>query len=193
MKINWKIPAIAVLLGAVFLAPRLALGNKPGGKLPLAALDTLYSAYLGIQEALAKDDLVSARDRAGRFLVQSVSLPAELSQSVKAKQVIGDFKAVAAAREIAACRKSFSALSDRMVLLMSEAKYGGSKAVLEFHCPMANDNKGGKWLQAEESVANPYFGASMLRCGSLEKRLKAGTGKIPQSEAGATHAKGSHH
>lgn len=193
MNINWKIPAIAILLGAVFLAPRLALGSKPGGEPPLAALDTLYSAYLGIQEALAKDDLVSARDQASRFLAQSVSLPAELGHGVKAKQITGDFKALAAAGEIAACRKSFSGLSDRMVLVMSEIKYGGSKAVLEFHCPMANGNKGGKWLQADESVANPYFGASMLRCGSLEKRLKAGTGKNPQGEAGATHAKGAHH
>jgi len=31
------------------------------------------------------------------------------------------------------------------------------------HCSMAK----GSWLQADRSVANPYYGASMLTCGEI--------------------------
>jgi Cu(I)/Ag(I) efflux system membrane fusion protein len=36
---------------------------------------------------------------------------------------------------------------------------------------MAFGNSGADWLQADKSVANPYFGASMLRCGSVKSEL----------------------
>jgi Cu(I)/Ag(I) efflux system membrane fusion protein len=34
---------------------------------------------------------------------------------------------------------------------------------------MAFDGKGGSWLQKDATVANPYYGAMMLRCGSVSK------------------------
>jgi Cu(I)/Ag(I) efflux system membrane fusion protein len=40
---------------------------------------------------------------------------------------------------------------------------------------MAFDNKGAYWLQDSEEIANPYFGAAMLRCG--EKAGELGKGK----------------
>jgi len=39
------------------------------------------------------------------------------------------------------------------------------------HCPMAFDNRGADWLQADERVNNPYFGRRMLRCGELTGRI----------------------
>jgi Cu(I)/Ag(I) efflux system membrane fusion protein len=44
-----------------------------------------------------------------------------------------------------------------------------SFAIYEEHCPMAFDNKGANWLQAESKLANPYYGAMMLRCGETRK------------------------
>jgi Cu(I)/Ag(I) efflux system membrane fusion protein len=32
---------------------------------------------------------------------------------------------------------------------------------------MAFDNKGADWLQTDEDTRNPYFGASMLKCGKV--------------------------
>jgi Cu(I)/Ag(I) efflux system membrane fusion protein len=32
---------------------------------------------------------------------------------------------------------------------------------------MAFDNRGADWLQVEPLIANPYFGATMLRCGTV--------------------------
>jgi Cu(I)/Ag(I) efflux system membrane fusion protein len=42
------------------------------------------------------------------------------------------------------------------------------------HCPMALEGKGAKWLQAGEQLRNPYFGAEMLTCGTVETTLKPG-------------------
>jgi membrane fusion protein, copper/silver efflux system len=41
--------------------------------------------------------------------------------------------------------------------------------VYQQHCPMANSSKGADWLSLESEIKNPYYGASMLSCGSVEK------------------------
>ena len=38
-------------------------------------------------------------------------------------------------------------------------------------CPMAFDKAGAVWLQRDEVVHNPYFGASMPRCGTIRAAL----------------------
>lgn len=39
------------------------------------------------------------------------------------------------------------------------------------HCPMALDNKGGFWLSNNKEIKNPYFGNSMLTCGSTKETI----------------------
>ncbi len=46
--------------------------------------------------------------------------------------------------------------------------------IFEMYCPMAFDDKGATWLQKEEEIQNPYFGAAMLKCGEVSRRLKEG-------------------
>ncbi|MEZ6187771.1 MAG: DUF3347 domain-containing protein [Planctomycetota bacterium] len=36
---------------------------------------------------------------------------------------------------------------------------------------MAFENRGARWLQAEDGVLNPYFGARMLTCGEVTERF----------------------
>jgi Cu(I)/Ag(I) efflux system membrane fusion protein len=36
-------------------------------------------------------------------------------------------------------------------------------------CPMANENKGAKWLSTEKEIRNPYYDSGMLTCGSVIK------------------------
>ena len=44
---------------------------------------------------------------------------------------------------------------------------------------MAFDNRGAYWLQEDETVLNPYFGAAMLRCGEMKEVLS-----MPDHEGG---------
>ncbi|MEA3224871.1 MAG: hypothetical protein U9Q07_02900, partial [Planctomycetota bacterium] len=43
------------------------------------------------------------------------------------------------------------------------------KTLYKTYCPMAFDDKGADWLQLDEDILNPYFGASMLLCGEVKE------------------------
>jgi Cu(I)/Ag(I) efflux system membrane fusion protein len=61
-------------------------------------------------------------------------------------------------------RKHFECLSDHLIEAVQ--RYGvNSDKVYRAYCPMAFDDKGAYWLSEFEDIKNPYFGASMLRCG----------------------------
>jgi Cu(I)/Ag(I) efflux system membrane fusion protein len=51
------------------------------------------------------------------------------------------------------------------------ARFGSvtGKPVYVAHCSMAFNNTGADWLQTDKKILNPYFGASMLQCGSIKK------------------------
>ena len=36
---------------------------------------------------------------------------------------------------------------------------------------MAFDNTGASWVQKGDRINNPYFGASMLRCGEITEKI----------------------
>ena len=55
-------------------------------------------------------------------------------------------------------------LSDQLISLQRTFGIEGSDQRFELHCPMAFDNRGGTWIQADANVRNPYYGAAMLKC-----------------------------
>lgn len=71
-------------------------------------------------------------------------------------------RALGRAGDIDAMRLAYGELSKPLVALASAApELRGGRHV--FLCPMARGYQ--KWLQAEPSLKNPYFGAKMLTCG----------------------------
>ena len=75
-------------------------------------------------------------------------------------------------KDIETARAAFKTLSDG--LIDSYNRFGRPKdsPLYLYHCPMAFEDTGASWLQDEEGLLNPYFGARMLRCGKLEKEIK---------------------
>lgn len=61
-------------------------------------------------------------------------------------------------------RKTFNALSDALIQVV-ELFGAGKGKIWKAYCPMAFDDAGAYWLSEFEEIKNPYFGASMLRCG----------------------------
>ncbi len=169
----WKtfLSAGSLLLAAPILL--FAHGDHAHGEIGRKELNALYSTYLEIQNALSKDDLKTAQQTGRVFLKEPHKFPAELSHSVKSKDILEDFKILNRAKDIKAYRKAFQGFSGRMVMLMSEAENAGDAPVLIYHCPMVDGNKGADWLQSTDGVENPYFGASMFACGGLKKTLHA--------------------
>lgn len=66
--------------------------------------------------------------------------------------------------DVEAQRKDFELLSDHLIEAVELFGLTSDKAYRAY-CPMAFDDKGAYWLSEFEDIKNPYFGASMLRCG----------------------------
>ena len=108
--------------------------------------------YVAAQEALASDDLDQAH-QALQDLVQSAS-PTLKPLAEKA----------ASAADLATVRVAFKPLSE-------EVRKGQiPEGYVVAYCPMADGDTGAHWIQKDQpQIANPYFGASMLRCGVFKE------------------------
>ncbi len=71
-------------------------------------------------------------------------------------------------------RAQLEPLSARMVTLLRVFGNPTREPLHVAYCPMAFDNRGAVWVQAEESVANAYFGAAMSTCGEVRASVPQG-------------------
>ena len=72
--------------------------------------------------------------------------------------------------EIGKMRVLFKNISDQMIMLIKT--FGGiEQPVFVDYCPMANNDQGAEWLSTEKEIKNPYFGASMLKCGEVKQEI----------------------
>jgi hypothetical protein len=124
-------------------------------------LKTTLTAYFQLKDALVNDDAAKAKEAATALADATGSYGAQLNEYVLA---IGETD------DIEAQREAFEALSVALYDLAKESSVG--MTIYKQYCPMAFDDKGAFWLSSEKQVLNPYFGASMLRCGSVEEEIK---------------------
>ena len=66
-------------------------------------------------------------------------------------------------------RKRFKNLSRSAIDCVKEiqGQITGAEKIYVYYCPMADAS----WLQKEEGTRNPYYGSSMLKCGSVKEVL----------------------
>lgn len=153
-----------VLLSALSLAAAAHAADapaKPAADAPAKVGDALASvlpAYFTLQTALAGDTLEGVAD-AAKTLVAKAKEHGHAGLEKAAGAITG--------KDLAADRKAFKAVSDIVVdAVMRDAAAKAKYTVA--HCPMAFDNAGADWVQQDKSLKNPYFGASMLACGSIK-------------------------
>jgi Cu(I)/Ag(I) efflux system membrane fusion protein len=142
-----------------------------------AKLDLVWARYNELHAALAGDDLASAKIASSDLSKATKALgEADLAESgrkpwTKFAAAVSDATSkIEKASELDAARAEFEKLS----LASEEAMrvLGSTTAMYVMHCPMAFDGRGARWLQSSKDLLNPYFGASMLRCGSTLEVLK---------------------
>jgi membrane fusion protein, copper/silver efflux system len=124
---------------------------------PNSARAQLMQDYLSMQVALAADDLAAAQ----------AALPA-LAAGMRG---IGTDSFVDAPEtaDLEWLRVRFDLASTRLIAWISETGNPLKIPLHLAHCPMAFDDIGADWLQTDTTIANPYFGAEMLRCGAITK------------------------
>lgn len=113
-------------------------------------------AYLRAQDALAHD----------RFDEAAAALTALAGHATDDLGPLAESAAQAA--DLDGARLAFRGLSAK--LIESPLPEGLQVAF----CPMAFDNEGGRWIQSEGEIMNPYYGSAMLRCGVVETGEAAG-------------------
>ncbi|MHC5022742.1 MAG: efflux RND transporter periplasmic adaptor subunit [Planctomycetota bacterium] len=144
----------------------------------LEQLRSVLDGYLDAQEALAGDDLDRFRAAAHRMhdsiaAVTVMDLPDDVIEAWMplASKLRTDEEHIDHLADLDAARAVFETYSDAAIELAKRFGHTGDGTVYVTYCPMAFDFKGASWLAREREISNPYFGASMLRCGEVRAAI----------------------
>ncbi|MBN1359398.1 MAG: efflux RND transporter periplasmic adaptor subunit [Sedimentisphaerales bacterium] len=139
-------------------------------------LGAVYDGYFKVQQALAEDSAEQAASAAQETLqalggvdmtlFDSTSHDVWMKTSATLQNVLSQ---AAETDDIKVLRERFHSASQQLIRLTRALGAVGSDAIYVMHCPMAFDNAGADWLQRGQELRNPYFGAMMLQCGSIEE------------------------
>ncbi len=137
-------------------------------------LKTVFNHYLGIKDALVKDDSKKVADDAKELLDKLNLIDMKLLKNNNAhnhwmkleKELKSSTKSISEASNIKEQRNHFKHLSSHLGSAIQ--LFGVNEKVYNQFCPMADNNKGAYWLSKEEKVLNPYFGDAMLTCGEVK-------------------------
>lgn len=169
------------------LASEFGVPEAAGGMAPQPfrqQIGGVFNAYTPIAEALGKDDAAAAQK----------ALPALTAALAAADSSLLDEagfatwnKALGRMQEgikvmteadgttpegMNALRAGFENLSLGLTAAVMQLGIRADGPVYELYCPMAFDSKGASWLQKDEDIRNPYFGAAMYKCGEVTRQLK---------------------
>lgn len=163
--------------------PSMMLPEQPADEPALPDIPPCYAnmapqvvaAYLPLSAALAADDGAAAAAAADALAgVFGDHCSEAIPDLVAAAHAVRD-----AAGDIEAMRTAFKPLSDALWLSVRAVGWKGEQPLLLVHCPMAFGDAGADWLQVDEVVANPYYGARMLRCGYEAARIEPAAKEAP--------------
>ena len=154
-----------------------------------------FDRYLELTAALADDDFDAARQAVVDYHDHLLAMDAgsldpttrDAWQAVDV-ELHNALHAMAGGEELEAIREHLEPLSDYTALAVTAFARGHVEAMYRVHCPMAFDNEGADWLQADEQVANPYFGAVMLQCGVVQDDLLGKPADDPAEPADPANA-----
>ena len=139
-------------------------------------LPALMDPYVQLSQSLSRDDVQGAARSAGTLAETVKKLQPVLGEGADAwtsttEQIREAALQLSASRELDQARNSFVHISELMIKLYEQFGWQGTRSLYLFHCPMAFEH-GADWIQGEPQLANPYYGSSMLRCGSLRQEIQ---------------------
>jgi len=134
----------------------------------------VIEAYLDLVSALAADDEPQAA-RAAQSLPQAIKAAgphglegqdADLFRSQMSS--IASSLSGQESQTLVTLREKLLQLTAALETYLKTFGHDRPGPVVRLYCPMARDNRGAFWFQADSQVRNPYFGAAMLRCGEVK-------------------------
>jgi len=116
--------------------------------------------YLKIQSALANDSIDGVASNASAI----GSAVRGDSMKMLSPEMAAQADALAKTKDLAKARGVFKRLSKSLIQYLADHKI--TSAYAEVYCPMAKAS----WLQKGDKIENPYLGASMRGCGTIQKK-----------------------
>uniref|UniRef100_UPI00404819E7 efflux RND transporter periplasmic adaptor subunit n=2 Tax=Flavobacterium sp. TaxID=239 RepID=UPI00404819E7 len=142
------------------------------------SLQPLYKDYFEFKDALTKDDFNSAKkallafeksfNKINMSVFKGESHEVWMNYQTELKKQTLHATHIKNIKEL---RVSFEPISNVMIAMTKAFNPLNESAYVQF-CPMANSDKGANWLSKENKVVNPYFGASMIKCGEVKETIK---------------------
>ena len=126
----------------------------------IAKLNEQIRLYLPIAKSLASDDPTTAATAAAKF-----------AEATEDSTIREHAETIAAADTLKPQRKSFETLSTKVIAQVRANGLDRVGNAYVVHCPMAGNDKGADWISNVPKVLNPYYGDSMLNCGSVTETL----------------------
>jgi tetratricopeptide (TPR) repeat protein len=181
---NWlkKVAEWQKITGIAVSVPNTITSNKSEGHdmssmkeaQAKSALQPLLDAYYAIKNALVASDASASAVAAGTLVsaMKSVDMSKmEMKQHMEFMKVntkiISDAQKIADLKDLKKQREIFQSLSDNFYTMAKGIKLS-SEPIYQQYCPM----KKAAWLSNESTVKNPYYGSSMLTCGSVMDTIK---------------------
>lgn len=126
-----------------------------------------------VSEALAAEDAVAAATESKSLVALAGKItPPDSGEIIALVGNLQQLKDVPRGSDLTALRRAFLPWSQAGAeLALTMAAHGGETGVRVFECPMTSDSFPGapgraRWVQTGAETRNPYFGATMLNCGS---------------------------
>jgi copper chaperone CopZ len=151
--------------------------NAPDIAAPQASgegLGPVFDAYFALKDALVASNATNAQVRANALAaaVSSVKMdalePPVHAAWMKGMEAIKNTVAViAGTSDLPAQRQAFAELTGPMSTLVKAMP--GSTPIYLDHCPMYEG--GADWLSRDKAIANPFYGAQMMTCGSVKETM----------------------
>ncbi|WP_026808435.1 efflux RND transporter periplasmic adaptor subunit [Arenibacter latericius] len=140
-------------------------------------LKAVFNDYMVMENALVQDNSEIPQNTASSLLksIKKVDMKLLKDDAAHNKWMQLDKELQEAATEISKTsdikmqRDNFIALSAHLINAVKT--FGIDQKVYVEYCPMVNNDVGAFWLSTEEEILNPYFGASMLRCGEVTDEI----------------------
>jgi Cu(I)/Ag(I) efflux system membrane fusion protein len=140
-------------------------------------LTAVYKEYLIMKDAFVASEMKSVSDAAEKVQKSLNAVDMSLLKGDdhnKWMKYSGDMKKdlekIISGKDLNAQRESFATISGVFHDAVKTFGLIGTTAFYQY-CPMANDNKGAFWFSDKKEIANPYFGAKMMKCGETKEVL----------------------
>jgi Cu(I)/Ag(I) efflux system membrane fusion protein len=130
--------------------------------IPIKDATELLNSYFELHAALAGDDLGTSKN-ALKSMMQLTGHSGDLPDLIHT---------MLAADSLDGIRKPhFETLSNALIVTVKAHPDAIKQDLFIMNCPMVYGKTGADWLQANDQLLNPYFGAMMLRCGDLKETI----------------------